>query len=88
MKAILVIDIPDNAKAEDYAIDRIWKYIPEEDDEMPIPIEKTFKRFRPMPEKVFEGLGISQTYQGGVVDGWNTCIDEILGESDESNSDS
>lgn len=82
-QAILIINIPDNAKAEDYAIDRIWKYIPEEDDEMPFPIGKTFKRFRPMPEKkeTFDGRLTYDKLAEYI--GYNKCIDEILGEKDD-----
>lgn len=58
-KAILVIDIPDDRKPEEYKIDRIWEYVPDEDDDRPYSLyfrrEKDM-RFKPMPkELVYEG---------------------------------
>ena len=82
-QAILIINIPDNAKAEDYAIDRIWKYIPEEDDEMPFPIKKTFKRFRPMPEKIDLEKVIYNSKAFDRALARNNLIDELLGENND-----
>ena len=35
---------------------------------------------KPVPEKAETPFGISNSYSGGVIEGWNFCIDEILEE--------
>lgn len=93
MKAVLVIDIPDDRKPEEYTVDRIWEYVPDEDDDRPYALymgRKKVLRFKPLPQKKVPYFDPNaSTYDEEIersimneIDGYNRCIDEILGETE------
>ena len=74
-KAILVIDIPDDRKPEEYTVDRIWEYVPDEDDDRPYALymgRKKVLRFKPMPHELQ-----ADWYTDGYKEGFNACLKEI-----------
>ena len=78
MKAILVIDIPDDRKPEEYTVDRIWEYVPDEDDDRPYALymgRKKVLRFKPLPERKKTNTADGHVMFYGY--GWNDCIKEI-----------
>ena len=72
MKVALVIDIDDNTEIEDYDV-RVWLY------NNTTGLEKWYQKvqLKPMPER-FEPTVLTD-YCLGNADGWNACVDEILG---------
>ena len=73
MKAILVIDIPD---------ENLWKASNDIYERM-----KGYKcSLKPMPEKEHPMMMKEGTYFRAYDTGWNDCIDEIIGENNESNT--
>ena len=70
-KAILVIDIPDGEKIEDYLAD-IWRRVDGNVwDEVLDNIE-----LKPMPQRIEQGYP-TDDYTIGKADGWNACLEEI-----------
>lgn len=73
-KAILVIDIPDDVKVEECFVDYVVYRNFIDSDYEPIASEE-MAYLKPMPQKII--------YDGKDYDyanGYNACIDEILGE--------
>jgi len=83
MKAVVIIDLPDNVKweeIEDVIVD-VWIG------------EKTFIRkyksmqrgveIKPLPSKLNHGnIWSEYDEECGYIDGWNACLDELLGEEE------
>ena len=79
MKAVLVIDVPDKYKDKDIFVlheiytkekgryERIEEY------------KERFVKIKPLPNKIERGYPCEK-YDEGYSDGWDECIDEILGE--------
>ena len=90
MKAVLVVDIPDDY--DEYGIGD-WYIIPNEyGDELSIVYEEDgalihyrdiddMAQLKPMPEKK-NPLDDCGMFHGKGIQGWNACIDEILGEEE------
>ena len=77
MKAIAIVELPDDAfdKGRWY-LDKIY-YIEKEslfDD-----YANEMWELKPLPQKV--ELDMNEYYEG-MADGWNACLDEILGETE------
>lgn len=81
MKAILVIDLPDEINSEEYkgflTVDRFYAT----DEEVGTKIDAEPMRFRwlkikPLPQKMSWG------HSSDFIDGYNACIDEIAGETE------
>ena len=78
-KAILVIDMPDDMPVESVQkinyLSVLWNGLPTE-----IGARKYKMVLKPMPEKelIVNGSPMSDDYRQG----WNDCIDEILGEDE------
>lgn len=84
MKAILVIDVDDNTDFEFYDV-RVWCY------NKTTGLHKWYQnvQLKPMPKKQKEVEDTEYIYEDedrmascivGQIEGWNSCIDEILGE--------
>lgn len=87
MKAILVIDIPDNLKYEDLYLEGRILYRTKKDIVLKFLKELSMCSLKPMPQKKeVKGDFYKQreiaTEMNDLIDfdkGYNTCIDEILG---------
>ena len=93
MKAILVIDIPDGFERLQADVDvNTWT--------KGLPYERTRVVYlmncplRPLPNRMSEVTPATDfthpltIHSQGIHDGWNMCLDEIIGENDESNINS
>lgn len=83
MKAILVVDIPDDvAEAyEDITVDYDLRGIPKDDPEANESIKYVEDvRLKPLPEK--KGLYINDNGYNMMAQGWNECLKEITGETE------
>ena len=86
MKAVLVIDIPNGVSLDEwYAVNVVIARLKAPEEELihciPYDESKTFKfvPLRPLPQKV--EMDFNEYYEG-MADGWNACIDEIMGETE------
>ena len=79
MKAILLIDVPDDIFIEDCVID----YKVQELVRLNM-VTGGVKRLRPLPQYRYtvEDTGLSLTDQILIQSGWNDCLDEITGETE------
>lgn len=82
MKFVLVINVADDVVEayEDFTVDYDFRGTPKEDQT----VNESIKYIegaepRPLPQKVDMGLN---DYYEGMADGWNACIDEIMGETE------
>lgn len=88
MKAVLVIDMPNNCsecpyyhKADTYWGDRCSLKFKDVDDYLKLGSGRpSWCPLRPMPQKV--ELDINEYYKG-MADGWNACIEEIVGDNED-----
>lgn len=92
MKAIVIVDMPDSCKkcplkyfdtgddayfgggTERCVIDGSEISLSGRYDDCPL---------RPLPKRKKHNLGNEDEYEVGSVDGWNYCLDEILGEDND-----
>lgn len=72
MKAILVIDMPTDCIKCPLADGYCWNTFPTKGRADGCPL-------RPLPQKV--EMDFNEYYEG-MADGWNACIDEIVGETE------
>lgn len=89
MKAILVIDVDDNADFENAIADitfreNEWRLVPRgikcwHKGIKPKPLPHKKNKIKELPQYTKE----YEAYCKGEVDGYNQCIDEILGEENE-----
>ena len=79
MKAILLIDVPDNTEFDkDYRLTGLLlanKYTEN------VGIEFKDASLKPLPDKIDQGYPCDK-YEEGYGDGWDSCIDEILGDKE------
>lgn len=72
MKALLVVDIPDDIFIEDCTIEyRVVEHV------MEMCVRDGIKRLIPLPEKAKYTFKKTSMWWG-ICKGWNACIDEIL----------
>lgn len=82
MKAIIIVDIPDDFK-KTYADITIYE------DEPPYGVIERMEYLKPIPEykDLYEEEPTMMFIKGSVVDsfacGWNACLDKILGDEHE-----
>ena len=75
MKAVLVIDVPNELDVNDLLID----YCVHTKGEYKSIRKGGNHPLKPLPQKV--EMDFNEYYEG-MADGWNACIDEILGETE------
>ena len=73
MKAVLVIDIPDDVEIEDREIEYSVK-----EQVMLTQVAKGKTKLKPMPKKAVLYPALEEPYW----DGWNACLEEITGETE------
>lgn len=75
MKAILVVDLPNDIFVDDCRIEfRVIENV------MNMCVEDGIKRLKPLPQRKEELYYPCNEYIQAVNEGYNDCIDEILGE--------
>lgn len=79
MKAILIVDIPDDLKYEDLYFDGVIRYTSEFDRGYVFLKETGRCLLKPLPDKIDQGYPPCGVYYEGYGDGWDDCIDKILG---------
>lgn len=72
MKAILVVDIPDDVEIEDCEIEYSVK-----EQVMLTQVAKGKTKLKPMPRHKITELNSASDYNIGYNDGWNMCCGEI-----------
>ena len=83
MKAILVIDIPDEYNNKDiYVLHEIYEYKTNRYERIE-EYKEGLKLLKPMPEHNWHEEGIEDECLEWYKNGWNDCIDEILGVEDD-----
>ena len=92
MKAILVIDMPDDVSLDEWfatkvVVDRLKATEEELIYGIPFDESKTFKfvPLRPLPQKKMPKQGEAFPQDVRLIDrwrGWDACIDEIMGETE------
>ena len=78
-KAIIVIDLPKGTKVEDFRVDEVRLY--HTGVQLGYPFFQDEPVLKPMPEKLSHSEIDSpyDHYDNWKIDGYNACIDEILG---------
>ena len=79
MKAVLVIDIPNDIDISKLKIGGDGNIYYIRDGER-ASIVGNIKNIKPLPQKV--EMDFNEYYEG-MADGWNACIDEIIGDNDD-----
>lgn len=77
MKAVLVIDLPDDINVDDVGI----SYIVQQWSGLPVKAQVEHIPLKPLPKKaeIVKGVnGFQEIYN----DGWNACLEEITGETE------
>ena len=78
MKAVLVIDMPNEAKIEEYRITYVVYHL----QGCGKGVQGVGASLRPLPEKMIPEMVMGNKFAEGCVQGWNDCIDEITGETE------
>ncbi len=79
MKAILIVDIPDELKYEELYFDGVIRYTNNEFNSGYKFLKETGRcLLKPLPDKIDQGYPCEK-YDEGYSDGWDECIETILG---------
>lgn len=80
MKAIMIVDIPDELEYENlYFVGEI-RYTSRFNSGYVFLKETDRCLLKPLPDKIEQGYPCD-TYEEGYGDGWDECLDEILGDT-------
>ena len=92
MKAVIVIDMPDDVSLDEWyavevTVDRLKATEEELMQGIPFDESKTFKfvPLRPLPQKMTMEKALKMERVGAIKDiytTWNACLDEIMGETE------
>ena len=75
MKAYAIFDLPDGIKKAEIAYDLY-------DSQTGVRLEAKACDLKPLPEKIWHEEGKENECEEWHKNGWNDCIDEILGETE------
>lgn len=80
-QAIVIINLPDNINVEECVID-YQVYHNFQDNVYKEILDKTNVNLRPLPRRLDTQEDVSW-YNANKIDGWNDCLDEIVGKNEE-----